>query len=142
MRFRIEVQNSSRCIGCYNCLYACSRHLFDSVDQTRTAVFVRPDRTLSNHFSVVACRFCKDPECASACTHGALQPLPEGGITLLASKCQECTTFECIDACTLNALTLDLKTNTPIICDKCGDCAKYCPHNVFTYEEEKEAVVV
>lgn len=142
MRFRIEVKNSSRCIGCYNCLYACSRHLFDSVDQTRTAVFVRPDRSLSNRFTVIACRYCQNPECASACPHGALQPLPEGGITLIASKCKGCTTFDCIKACTLTALVLDSKTKMPIICDKCGDCAKYCPHNVFSYEEEKEIATV
>lgn len=142
MKFHIEVKNSSRCIGCYNCLYACSRHLFNSVDQTRTAVFVRPDRTLSNRFTVVACRFCKNPECASACPRGALQPLPEGGITLIASKCKGCTTFDCISACTLTALALDRKTKMPIICDSCGDCTKYCPHNVFLYEEVKETIVV
>jgi len=32
--------------------------------------------------------------------------------------------------------------NRGIICDKCGDCAKYCPHNVFSYEEEKEIATV
>jgi ferredoxin len=42
----------------------------------------------------------------------------------------------------LNALALDNKTKLPIICDRCGDCAKYCPHNVFSYEEMKEEVVV
>jgi len=141
MRFHIEVENSSRCIGCYNCLYACSRHLFNTVDQTRTAVFVRVDRSLSNRFTVVACRFCKKPECAYACPHGALQPLPEGGVTLIASKCKGCKTFDCIDACTINALELDWKTNLPIICDRCGDCAKYCPHNVFTYREMVEVTV-
>ncbi|MFQ6135313.1 MAG: [Fe-S]-binding protein, partial [Nitrososphaerales archaeon] len=82
------------------------------------------------------------PECASACPQDAIQPLPEGGITLIASKCKGCTTFDCIDACILNALALDSKTKLPIICDRCGDCAKYCPHNVFSYEEMKEAVVI
>ena len=135
MRFHISVENSSRCIGCYNCLYACSRHLFDTVNHATTAVFVRPDRTLSNRFTVVACRFCQDPECVTACPYGALQALPEGGITLIASKCKECTTYDCIPGCTLNALALDDKAKLPIICDRCGDCAKYCPHNVFSYKE-------
>ncbi|HEY4699219.1 MAG TPA: hypothetical protein VIH27_02450 [Nitrososphaerales archaeon] len=137
MRFTIAVENSSRCIGCYNCLYACSRHLFYKVDHARTAVFVRPDRSLSNRFTVVACRFCKDPECAVACKQGALQILPEGGVTLVVSKCKDCKTFECITACTLNAITMDMKTKLPIICDNCGDCAKYCPHNVFSFKDVK-----
>jgi ferredoxin len=42
----------------------------------------------------------------------------------------------------LTALALDRKTKMPIICDSCGDCAKYCPHNVFLYEEVKETIVV
>jgi ferredoxin len=42
----------------------------------------------------------------------------------------------------LTALVIDRKTKMPIICDKCGDCAKYCPHNVFSYEEEKELVTI
>jgi len=138
MRFHIEVENSSRCIGCYNCLYACSRHLFDSVDHTRTAVFVRAEKSLRNRFDVVACRFCKNPECVSACPHDALHELPEGGITLIASRCKGCNTFDCVNACMLNALTLDKKHMTPIICDRCGDCAKYCPHNVFKYKEMKQ----
>jgi len=142
MRFHIEVKNSSRCIGCYSCLYACSRHLFDTIDQTRTAVFVRVDRTVGNRFTVVACRFCKEPECAYACPKEALQPLPEGGVTLITSKCRGCETFDCIDACTIKALALDRRTKLPIICDRCGDCAKYCPHNVFSYEEMAEVVVI
>tara|TARA_B100000959_G_scaffold18868_1_gene18302 strand:- start:325 stop:648 length:324 start_codon:yes stop_codon:yes gene_type:complete len=105
------------------------------VNHATTAVFVRPDRTLSNRFTVVACRFCQDPECVTACPYGALQALPEGGITLIASKCKECTTYDCIPGCTLNALALDDKAKLPIICDRCGDCAKYCPHNVFSYKE-------
>jgi carbon-monoxide dehydrogenase iron sulfur subunit len=135
MKFHIEVESSSRCIGCYNCLYACSRHLFNSVDHTRTAVFVRPEKSLSNRFNVIACRFCKSPECVSACPHDALQKLPEGGITLISSRCKGCSTFDCVKACMLNALIIDRKNLIPIICDKCGDCAKYCPHNVFKYGE-------
>ncbi|MGQ9468797.1 MAG: 4Fe-4S dicluster domain-containing protein [Nitrososphaerales archaeon] len=139
MRFHIEVLHPERCIGCYSCMYACSRHLFGTVDPSRVAVFVRVNESLANPFTVIACRFCKNPECALACPKGALQPLPEGGITLIASKCEGCETFDCIDACVIRALVLDKKTKfpVPIICDRCGDCAKYCPHNVFEYREMK-----
>ncbi len=137
MRFHIEVVHPERCIGCYSCMYACSRHLFDTIDPSKVAVFVRVNGTVANPFTVIACRFCKNPECALACPKGALQPLPEGGITLIISKCEGCKTFDCISACMIRALALDKRTSFPIICDRCGDCAKYCPHNVFKYEEMK-----
>ncbi|MCP8318246.1 MAG: 4Fe-4S binding protein [Candidatus Methylarchaceae archaeon HK01B] len=137
MRFRIEVVHPERCIGCYSCVYACSRHLFNTVDPSRTAVFLRIEGSITNPFMPVTCRFCKTPECAEACPKDALQPLPEGGIMLITSRCQGCETFDCITACAIRALALDKKTKLPVICDKCGDCAKYCPHNVFKYEEMK-----
>lgn len=138
MRFHIEVKHPERCIGCYSCVFACSRHLFNLVSPVKTAVFVKESKTLENKFIVIACRFCKDPECALACPHEALKPLPEGGISLIPSKCKGCETFDCIKACKIEALALDEETKLPIICDRCGDCAKYCPHNVFKYQEMKE----
>ena len=137
MRFHIEVERPERCIGCYSCVYACSRHLYGTLDPTRVAVFVRFNKSLENPFSVVACRFCTRPECVLACPQGALEALPEGGVTLTPSKCAGCKNFDCIAACKLGALTLDRRTKVPVICDRCGDCAKFCPHDVFRYEEMK-----
>jgi len=139
MRFHIEVVSPERCIGCYSCVFACSRHLYNIVDASKVAVFVRSGNGLSSPFNVVACRFCIQPECAISCPKGALQPLPEGGVSLIYSKCEGCTTFDCIEACVIRALMLDKDTKRPIICDRCGDCAKYCPHNVFRYEEMGES---
>jgi len=136
MRYIIEVKHSERCISCYSCVFACSRHLFNSVDPSRTAVFIELDRTASKAPIVTLCRFCKDPECAIACPHDALRALPEGGITLNSPKCAVCTTYDCVKACQFNALILDKNNKIPILCDKCGDCAKYCPHSVFWYTEE------
>jgi Fe-S-cluster-containing dehydrogenase component len=137
MRFHIEVEHAGRCIGCYSCVYACSRHLYSTLDPARVAVFVRVNKSLENPFDVIACRFCAKPECALACPYDALEALPEGGVTLTPSRCAECKTFDCIDACKIAALVLDMRTKVPIICDRCGDCAKYCPHDVFKYEELK-----
>lgn len=137
MRFHIEVEHPERCIGCYSCLYACSRHLYSVVDPTRVAVFVRVNKSLENPFNIIACRFCAAPECALACPQGALEALPEGGVTLTPSKCAGCKNFDCIEACMLGALVLDRRARIPVICDRCGDCAKFCPHDVFRYEEMK-----
>lgn len=133
MRFHIEVVKPERCIACYDCVYACSRHLFNEVNPAKTAVFVKVTGGVTAP-ELVICKFCKDPECAAACPKGALQPLPEGGITLITAKCKDCK-FECVAACVIRAIVIDKDTGRPIICDRCGDCAKYCPHNVFKYEE-------
>mgnify|MGYP001052222629 CR=1 FL=1 len=138
MRFHIEVQHPERCVGCYSCVLACSRELFNSVGAKRTAVFVRSGHTLDNRFDVVVCRFCKDPECATACKLDALIAAPEGGVSLIASKCEGCKTFDCISGCQFRALALDQRKRIPIICDRCGNCGKFCPHDVFKYEEMKE----
>ena len=137
-RFHIEVEHPRRCVGCFSCVYACSRHLFNIVDPSRVAVFVRSNKTLANNFEVIACRSCKSPECTLACLQGALQTLPEGGVTLISSKCSSCITFDCTKACEIRALALDRSTKLPIVCDQCGDCAKYCPHNVFKYMETRD----
>jgi phenylglyoxylate dehydrogenase beta subunit len=111
--------------------------LYDTVDASRIAVFVRVNKSLENSFNVIACRFCAQPECALACPQGALEALLEGGVTLTASKCAGCKTFDCIAACKLGALAFDRRAKVPVICDRCGDCAKFCPHDVFRYEEVK-----
>jgi Fe-S-cluster-containing dehydrogenase component len=98
-------------------------------------VFVEVDRSGGRAPKVSMCRFCKEPECAYACPHGALQPLPEGGITLTPSKCAVCKTYDCVEACQYKVLVLDDEKKVPILCDRCGECAKYCPHNVFWYTE-------
>jgi len=138
LRYRVEIRNPSRCIGCYSCVFACSRHLFNAVDPKRTAVFVELDRRGVRAPKVSMCRFCKEPECAYACPHDALQPIPEGGITLTPSKCAVCKTYDCIEACQYKVLVLDEDKKVPILCDRCGECAKYCPHNVFWYTEAPE----
>ena len=129
--------NQSRCIGCYTCVYACSKHLSNTVNPSKAAVFIKVDRTVANPFTILLCRFCTDPECASACSYNAIQPMLEGGITLVApDKCKnECKTYDCVKSCQFKALALDPQNRAPILCDKCGDCAKYCPHDVFSYTE-------
>ncbi|MBS7643935.1 [Fe-S]-binding protein [Candidatus Bathyarchaeota archaeon] len=132
---KVWVERPERCIGCYSCVYACSRELFGTTSATRAAIFVRTGKSLEERFHVVVCIACKNPPCAAACKKEALQAKPEGGVTLVASKCVDCKNFECLSACAIGALTLDPKTRKPIICTECGLCAKYCPHEVLGFGE-------
>lgn len=135
---RVRVPHPERCIGCYNCVFACSRELFGVNSPSRTAVFIRSS-SLANRFVVVVCPGCKDAPCVSACKEEALQVQPEGGPTLVKPlKCEKCETFDCVKACAIRAMVIDPETRKPVICTQCGLCAKFCPHEVITYGEVKE----
>ena len=132
----IRLEHPERCIGCYNCVFACSLELFDVVSATRTAITIKPC-SLGDAFIVTFCTGCDQPPCIRACKPQALQRDQDSGLKLITpSECEKCETFDCVKACATNALSIDLKTNKPILCTQCGECAEACPHEVITYKEE------
>ncbi|MEM1538372.1 MAG: hypothetical protein QXK12_01945 [Candidatus Nezhaarchaeales archaeon] len=132
---KIRLTHPERCIGCLNCVLACSRELYRSSSIARAALIVKSS-SIANHFTVVICPACKDPPCVTACPYNALKAQPEGGPTLVnPEKCKECKTYDCTIGCVTGVLVIDRVTGTPIICTQCGECAKYCPHEVITYGE-------
>jgi carbon-monoxide dehydrogenase iron sulfur subunit len=134
---KIRLEHQQRCIGCYNCIFACSLELFNVVSATRTALSLKPC-SLSDGFVVSICSGCDPAPCVAACAVKALRQDKDGKMELVKpSECEKCETFECAEACTAGALLIDPKTNRPIICTQCGKCAEACPHEVITYEERK-----
>ena len=131
---RVRVVRPERCIGCFSCVFACSRELYGTTSASKTAVFVRAS-SVGNRFDVVICRACKDPPCARVCPEGALKVRQGGGILLDPSKCIGCG--HCVEACDIGAIRLDPETSKAIICVYCGYCADFCPHGVIALEEVK-----
>ncbi|HEY4674833.1 MAG TPA: 4Fe-4S binding protein [Candidatus Bathyarchaeia archaeon] len=133
----LRLEHPERCIGCYNCVFACSLELFNVVSATRTAVSIKPCSP-SDRFVVTFCTTCDDPPCIKACKPKALQKDKDGKLKLTApSECEKCETFDCAEACIAGALWIDPETNKPILCTLCGECAKVCPHEVITFKEKK-----
>ncbi len=139
MPIKIRVDHPDRCMGCYNCVFACSRELYGVISKRFSAIQVHDSKT-SNTFLIRVCVGCTDPDCANACPYEALKPRPEGGVELVnPDKCKKCEDRPCIPACPVNALPWDPINKKPIICTECGECAKYCPHEVIFYGEVIEA---
>jgi Fe-S-cluster-containing hydrogenase component 2 len=134
----IRLEHPERCIGCYNCVFACSLELFNVVSATRAAVWIKPC-SLGDPFIVTICTLCDDPPCIKACKPKALQKDGDGKLKVAdPSECKKCETFDCAKACITCALTIDLETDKPIICTQCGKCAEACPHEVITYKEKQQ----
>lgn len=132
---RILLEHPERCLGCYNCVFACSLELFDVVSATRTAISIRPC-SLADRFVVTFCTDCEEAPCIKACEPQALQRDKEGKLKLIApSECENCETLGCVEACVTGALSIDPETKTPILCTQCGECAEFCPHEVITYRK-------
>jgi len=138
--YRISVANIERCIGCYSCMFACSRLRFGVVSMAKSAIQVRSAGGIERGFVVVVCRACVDPPCAKGCPTGALTPRPGGGVTLDESKCIGCKS--CQEACIVGAVVWDEESNLPIVCRYCGFCTKFCPHNVIVFEPIGRELVV
>jgi Fe-S-cluster-containing hydrogenase component 2 len=132
----IRLEHLGRCIGCYNCVFACSLELFDTISVTQTAISLKPCSP-GDQFTVTLCTGCDKPPCVTACKPQALKQDQDGKLKLATpSECDKCETFDCTRACATGALLIDPKTNRPIVCTQCGKCAEFCPHEVITYMEQ------
>lgn len=130
----IRLEHQERCIGCYNCVFACSLELFGIISATRTAISIKPC-SLGDPFVVTFCTGCEYPPCVTACPLHALQHDSDGKIKLVdSSQCGKCETIDCTKACVIGALSIDRVTNCPILCTQCGKCSESCPHEVITYD--------
>jgi Fe-S-cluster-containing dehydrogenase component len=138
--YRVSVADIERCIGCYSCMFACSRLSFGVVGLAKSAIQVKSAGGIERGFVVVVCRACVDPPCAKSCPTGALTPRPGGGVTFDESKCIGCKS--CHEACIVGAVVWDEERNAPIICRYCGFCTKFCPHNVIVFESIGRELVI
>jgi Fe-S-cluster-containing dehydrogenase component len=91
----------------------------------------------------LACRFCEDAECVTACPEDALVQSEETGILMVKEKkCKGCDW--CIQACPHGGITLHPDTGIAIACDFCDgepQCVEFCPEEaleVVSTDEEAE----
>lgn len=130
------MSDTGKCIGCYNCMFACAREVMNSYSPTSSAVRIKTRGGM--HTSMVAdvCRACREPACAAACKEDALRPRKGGGVRFTPARCTACG--KCVEACPIKYLQTDSITGKPIVCRQCGLCVKYCPHGVLKMEEVQE----
>ena len=131
----LKVVNRDQCIGCFSCMYACSRMLHAHGGAEKSAMRVRSYTGVEGAFSLRVCARCEEAECAAACPKGALTVTPGGGVRLKRELCVHCR--KCVKACKISALQWDLTEKIPLPCVHCGLCVKYCPNGVIAMAERK-----
>ncbi len=130
----LRVINREQCIGCYSCMYACSRTWFKAITAEKAALRVRNYAGMEGAFSIRPCYGCLVPDCAGACPTKALFAREGGGVQLDPAKCIHCG--KCVKACVPKALQWDAEKRLPITCRHCGVCVQFCPNQVITMVEQ------
>jgi len=138
---RLQVIDRDQCIGCFSCMFACSRSFYKALTTEKSAMRVRVYPGLEGAFSIRVCDACLEPDCASVCPTGALIKREKGGgVKLIEDKCIHCQ--KCIKACLIASLQWDREKKIPIPCRHCGICVQYCPNHVIGMVDMKEEEAV
>ncbi len=133
MAKKLVTVDVNKCIGCMECMFACSRRVGKGGFKD-SAIRVKSAGGIERGFVIVVCRACENPPCAKVCSTGALSARKEGGgVVFHEYKCIGCGL--CAQSCILGAIFWDNDKNKPIVCRYCGECADYCVHNAISLVE-------
>jgi carbon-monoxide dehydrogenase iron sulfur subunit len=124
--------NPSKCTGCGICEYVCTLEKGETIwNPIRSRIRVVRMTPLFNF--ALACRFCEDAKCVTACPEKALVQSDETGIIMVKEKkCKGCDW--CIQACPHGGITIHPDTGIAITCDLCeGEpkCIEFCPEEAL-----------
>jgi carbon-monoxide dehydrogenase iron sulfur subunit len=124
--------NPSKCTGCGICEYVCTLEKGETIwNPIRSRIRVVRMTPLFNF--ALACRFCEDAKCVTACPEKALVQSDETGIIMVKEKkCKGCDW--CIQACPHGGITIHPDTGIAITCDLCeGEpkCVEFCPEEAL-----------
>ncbi len=150
--------DTTRCIGCRECVAACkvtwnlegdvprrwSKNDGLSALNWTSIVEKGPDEYVRKQ-----CRHCKEPACASACPVGALHHTPEGPVVYDAHKCLGCR--YCMMACPYGIPRYDWDSAVPYVrkCIMCYPrikdgqqpaCTEACPVDATIFGDRDELI--
>jgi len=153
--------DSTRCLGCRNCEYACSEanNLPDPPDDI--SGMRKPDetyRTVVNEVVTSAgvvpvklqCMHCNEPACVAACLTQAMCKTPEGAVIWRADKCMGCR--YCMVSCPFDIPKFEYNSPNPIIqkCSMCFEnkirngeipaCVDNCPEGALIFGTRREMI--
>ncbi|MHA2074901.1 MAG: (Fe-S)-binding protein, partial [Candidatus Hodarchaeales archaeon] len=131
---RLRVAFLDRCIGCYQCVLACSRVNEKVLSLDRASIHVK---TIGGYgregFAVIVCRGCLDPPCVPVCPiKEAIRSKTGGGVLVNRSICDATICKqECVHACSIpGAIHVGTDIHKAIVCRQCSICTKFCPTEV------------
>jgi carbon-monoxide dehydrogenase iron sulfur subunit len=131
----------SKCTGCGICEYACALEKGEAIwNPIKSRIRVVRMTPLFNF--ALACRFCEDAQCVTACPENALTQCEKTGILMVnEKKCKGCDW--CIQACPHGGITLHPDKGIAMACDLCDGepkCIEFCPEEALdTVSTDEEA---
>ncbi|MFC1875206.1 4Fe-4S dicluster domain-containing protein [Chloroflexota bacterium] len=144
--------DSTLCIGCRLCEYACNQQNKLTKEETFTKINTNEVGDNGSHgqvFSKHQCLHCLEPACVEACIVGALQKTPDGPVVYDEGKCIGCR--YCMLACPFGVPTFEWDKPIPWIrkCTFCADrlatgsepaCVVVCPTGALKFGERDELI--
>ena len=154
--------DTTRCLGCRTCEWACAEAHGDSGVEYEDQVDFSTERTTSeDHWTVVnqyetdagtfyvkrQCMHCMTPACASACLTQAMHKTPEGPVAWTEDRCMGCRF--CMLSCPFDVPKFEYDSPMPRIqkCTMCWDrvsegespaCVANCPAGALTFGRRSE----
>ena len=130
----------SKCNGCGICEYVCSLEKSEGQWNPLTSrIRVLRLNPLLN--VAMACRFCKDARCVTACPEKALVQSGANGVLIVDErKCKGCDW--CVQACPHGGIALHPDKGFVVACDLCGGepkCIGFCPEEALELVSDDDA---
>ena len=155
--------DSTRCIGCLSCEYACAEanNLPEPQPPENLREHRKPDeahRTVVNEFETskgtfylkTQCMHCNEPACGAACLTQAMHKTKEGPVIWRGNKCMGCR--YCMVSCPFDIPKFEYFSPNPKIekCTMCYDnriqqgqipaCVENCPAEALMFGTRRELI--
>jgi formate dehydrogenase iron-sulfur subunit len=163
VEFHGILYDSSRCVGCQSCEFACAEanglpEPKDSPDPKVVRETDENSRSVINCYSTSKgevyvkrqCMHCNEPACVSACLTQAMYKTKEGPVIWRGDKCMGCR--YCMVSCPFNIPKFEYHSPNPRIekCTMCFEnklqkgelpaCAENCPNEAILYGTRRELI--
>jgi Fe-S-cluster-containing hydrogenase component 2 len=129
----------SRCIGCLNCVLACSSREWGKISPSPSRinlVFFKEGGQVP-----ITCFQCDNAPCLGVCQTGALSRADSGVLEVDPERCVGCRA--CVAVCPFGNITYSMSGKRALKCDQCSGsprCSLACPSGAIRYIEDEDMV--
>lgn len=156
--------DSTLCIGCQSCEYACSEQyglpeptevpepdVIRKTDETRRLVINSYNTSKGEQYIRRSCNHCNNPACASACLTKAMLKTDEGPVIWREDKCMGCRS--CMISCPFDMPKFEYNSPNPKIqkCRMCFEliqeggipaCVENCPTEALLFGKRRDLIEI
>jgi Fe-S-cluster-containing dehydrogenase component len=162
IEFNAILYDSTRCVGCQTCEYACAEAnglpeptgmpevgVIRTTDETRRTVVNAYETSKGEMYVKRQCMHCCEPACTAACLTQAMHKTKEGPVVWRGEKCMGCR--YCMVSCPFDVPKFEYHDPNPQItkCDMCFDrlkegqlpaCVENCPAEALMFGKRRDLI--